>query len=88
VNTIVKMSRRRFAHSTGGIIVLNDHGTVLVRYHPDSKTPEQLAEAVHRALATGWNCTARVDRGEQRPVTIQLEGRPYEYFYRDCRCLN
>jgi len=27
--------------------------------------------AVHRALAEGWNCTARVDRGEQRPVTIQ-----------------
>jgi hypothetical protein len=50
---------------------LNDHGTVLVRYQPGSETPEQLAEAVHRALAAGWNCTARVDRGEQRPVTIQ-----------------
>jgi hypothetical protein len=50
---------------------LNDHGTVLVSYQPGSETPEQLAEAVHRALAGGWNCTARVDRGEQRPVTIQ-----------------
>jgi hypothetical protein len=28
------------------------------------------------AVASGWNCTARVDRGEQRPVTIQQEGRP------------
>ena len=44
---------------------LNDHGTVLVRYQPDSETPEQLAGAAHRALAAGWNCSARVDRGEQ-----------------------
>ena len=43
---------------------LNDHGTVLVRYQPSSETPEQLADAVHRALASGWNCSARVDRGE------------------------
>ena len=43
---------------------LNDHGTVLVWYQPGSETPEQLADAVHRALASGWNCTARVDRGE------------------------
>jgi hypothetical protein len=50
---------------------LNDHGTVLVRYQPGSETPEQLADAVHRALAAGWNCTVRVDRGEQIPVTIQ-----------------
>jgi hypothetical protein len=27
------------------------------------------------ALAAGWNCTARVDRGMQRLVTIQQEGR-------------
>ena len=44
---------------------LNDHGTVLVWHQPGSETPEQLAEAVHRALAAGWNCAARVDRGEQ-----------------------
>lgn len=44
---------------------LNDHGTVLVRYLPGSETPEQLAGAVHRTLAAGWNCSARVDRGEQ-----------------------
>lgn len=45
---------------------LNNHGTVLVRYQPGSETPEQLAGAVHRALASGWNCSAQVDRGEQR----------------------
>lgn len=55
---------------------LNDHGTVLVRYQPDSETPEQLADAVHRALAAGWNCSARVDRGEWKLVTNQQEGRP------------
>jgi hypothetical protein len=49
---------------------LNDHGTVLVRYQLGGETPEQLAEAVHRALAGGWNCTARVDRGEQKSATI------------------
>lgn len=43
---------------------LNDHGTVLVQYQPGSETPEQLADAVHRARASGWNCSARVDRGE------------------------
>jgi len=37
---------------------------VLVQYQPGSETPEQLADAVHRALASGWNCSARVDRGE------------------------
>jgi hypothetical protein len=50
---------------------LNDHGTVLVRYQPGSETPEQLADAVHRALTAGWNCMARADRGEQKPMTIQ-----------------
>jgi hypothetical protein len=43
---------------------LNNHGTVLVQYQLGSETPEQLAGAVHRALAEGWNCSARVDRGE------------------------
>ena len=55
---------------------LNNHGTVLVRYQPGSETPEQLAGAVHRARSSGWNCSARVDRGEQRLVTNQQEGRP------------
>ena len=32
---------------------LNNHGTVLVQYQPGSETPEQLAGAVHRALASG-----------------------------------
>jgi hypothetical protein len=50
---------------------LNDHGTVLVQYQLGRETPEQLADAVHGALASGWNCSARVDRGEQRPVIIQ-----------------
>ncbi len=52
---------------------LNNHGTVLVRYRLGSETPEQLASAVHRKLASGWNCSARVDRGEQRPVPVQPE---------------
>jgi hypothetical protein len=50
---------------------LNDHGTVLVRYQSGSETPEQYAGAVDRAVATGWNCTARVDRGERRQGTIE-----------------
>ena len=50
---------------------LNDHGTVLVRYQPGNETPEQLADAVHRALTAGWNCVARVDRGEQRSMSAQ-----------------
>ncbi len=53
---------------------LNNHGTVLVRYHLGGETPEQLASAVHRKLSSGWNCSARVDRGEQRPDTVQPEG--------------
>ena len=54
---------------------LNNHGTVLVRYQPGSETPEQLAGAVHRALASGWNCSARVDRGEQGLGAGQQEGK-------------
>ena len=50
---------------------LNNHGTVLVQYQPGNETPEQLADAVHRALAAGWNCTAQVDRGDRSPLTIQ-----------------
>jgi len=42
---------------------LNQHGTVLVRYQKESVSPEQLAVAVERALAMGWNCKAWVDRG-------------------------
>ena len=34
-----------------------------------------LSDTVHRALAVGRNCTARVDCGTQRLVTIQQEGR-------------
>ncbi len=44
---------------------LNDHGTVLVQYQPGSETPEQFADAVDRALVSGWNCSARVDRGDR-----------------------
>ena len=54
---------------------LNNHGTVLVRYQPGSETPEQLAGAVHRALASGWNCSARIDRGAQRLEAGQQEGK-------------
>ena len=53
---------------------LNDHGTVLVRYQPGSETPDQLADSVHRALAAGWNCSARVDRGEGKFRIKQQEG--------------
>jgi copper chaperone CopZ len=53
---------------------LNDHGTVLVRYQPGSETPDQFADAVHRALAAGWNCSARVDRGEGKLGTNHQEG--------------
>ena len=49
--------------------------TVLVRYRPGSETPEQLADAGHRALVSGWNCTARVDCGKQSLATIQQEGK-------------
>ncbi len=55
---------------------LNDHGTVLVRYQPGGETPDLFAGAIHRALAAGWNCSASVDRGEQRPMPMQQEGRP------------
>jgi copper chaperone CopZ len=55
---------------------LNDHGTVLVQYQPGSEMPEQLAGMVHRALAAGWNCSARVDRGQHAAITHTLEGRP------------
>ncbi len=55
---------------------LNDHGTVLVRYQLGGETPDLFAGAIHRALAAGWNCSASVDRGEQRPVLMQQEGRP------------
>ena len=54
---------------------LNDHGTVLVRYQPGNETPDQLADSVHRALAAGWNCSARVDRGERKLGMNQQEGR-------------
>lgn len=58
------------------VAFLNDHGTVLVQYQPGSETLEQLADAVHRALAAGWICTAWVDRGEGKLMTNQQEGRP------------
>ncbi len=55
---------------------VNDHGTVLVQYQPGAETPEQFADAVHRALAAGWHCIARVDRGEGERVASQQEVRP------------
>lgn len=55
---------------------LNDHGTVLAHYQLGHETPQQFAGAVERALTTGWNCVARVDRGEQKVVPLQHEGRP------------
>ncbi len=55
---------------------LNDQGTVLVRYQLGGETPELFAGAIHRALAAGWNCSASVDRDEQRPMAMQQQGRP------------
>ena len=55
---------------------LNDHGTVLVQYQPGSEMPEQFAESVDRALVSGRNCSARVDRGQHAVITHTLEGRP------------
>lgn len=53
------------------VTFLYDHGTVLVRDQPGSEMPDLFAGARHRALAAGWNCAARVGRGEQRSRTIQ-----------------
>ena len=33
-------------------------------------------DSVESNRAAGWNCTARVDRGEGKLVTNQQEGRP------------
>jgi hypothetical protein len=71
----IEAALRRFS-TVRQVEFLNNHGTVLVRYQLDNETPEQLAEAVHRSLAGGWNCTARVDRGERKPMTNQQEERP------------
>ena len=71
----VEAALRTF-HTVRQVEFLNSHGTVLVRYQSGNETPEQLAGAVHRALASGWNCSARVDRGEQRLATVQQEGKP------------
>ncbi len=40
---------------------LNNHGTVLVRFESGAVQPEQLAQAVERALALGWGCKAWVE---------------------------
>lgn len=58
----VDSALRRFA-AVQQVEFLNQHGTVLVRYQKESVSPEQLAEAVERALAMGWGCKAWVDRG-------------------------
>jgi hypothetical protein len=42
---------------------LNQHGTLRVRYLPGAVGADQLADAVERALAMGWQCKAWVDRG-------------------------
>ena len=40
---------------------LNNHGTVLVRFESGAVKPEQLAQAVERALAMGWGCKAWIE---------------------------
>lgn len=48
----IEAALRRF-NRVRQVEFLNDHGTVLVQYQPGSETPEPLADAVHRALASG-----------------------------------
>jgi hypothetical protein len=71
----VEAAFRRFK-SVQQVEFLNDHGTVLVRYETGSDTPEQFADAVEQALAAGWSCSARVDRGQSHVRTIQQKERP------------
>jgi copper chaperone CopZ len=43
----------RFAH---------ERGRVLIRHQAGAASPEQLVEAVERAMVMGWNCHARLAR--------------------------
>jgi copper chaperone CopZ len=40
---------------------LNNHGTVLVQFERGIVPPEQLAQAVERALVMGWGCKAWIE---------------------------
>lgn len=42
---------------------IHERGRVLIRYQAGAVSPEQLVEAVERAMVMGWNCTARLARG-------------------------
>lgn len=53
----VEGALRRF-DAVRQIEFLNNHGTVLVRFESGIVHPEQLAQAVERALAMGWGCKA------------------------------
>lgn len=53
---------RRFA-AVEEIRFIPERGRVLIRYQAGMASPEQLVEAVERAMVMGWNCHARVARG-------------------------
>jgi tetratricopeptide (TPR) repeat protein len=53
---------RRFA-AVEEIRFFHERGKVLIRYQAGMASPEQLVEAVERALVMGWNCHARIARG-------------------------
>jgi len=56
----VEEALRRF-DAVRQVEFLNNHGTVLVRFEDGTVRPEQLAQAVERALAMGWGCKAWVE---------------------------
>lgn len=56
----VEEALRRF-DAVRQVEFLNNHGTVLVRFEDGTVRPEQLAQAVERALALGWGCKAWVE---------------------------
>jgi copper chaperone CopZ len=41
---------------------IHERGRVLIRYQSGMASPEQLVEAVERAMVMGWNCHARIAR--------------------------
>jgi len=41
---------------------IHEKGRVLIRYQAEKVSPEQLVEAVERAMVMGWNCHAQLAR--------------------------
>ncbi len=57
----IEETLRRFA-AVEEIRFIHERGRVLIRYQAGMASPEQLVEAVERAMVMGWNCHARVAR--------------------------